>query len=489
VLAAVYVLAAAALWALLPALLQSVPHADNIEQLSWAHALQWGYVKHPPLPTWLLHAALRLFRPGALLTYALATACAALTLLLVWRCARLVLGPEAALVALLLSSANYYLMGRASYFNHNTVMLPFVAASAWAVLRIASGGAPWSVWLLLGLAQAGGLLTKYQMGVIALANLLALLGAGAAREPRFARHALLAAAATLLPLIPHLLWLQRNEFSSFAYAGHSLLAGLPVLDRVRLALGFLAQQVGRFAPAIVAAGLVLLAGRAGIASARGTAPDAPGADPQRRRALDRALLVLACAPLACVLLMGLLGGVALQNHWGASTTLLLPLLAVARASALRKAAPGAVLGAVCAVQLAAVSWSVAVARRSQEFHYTFPAQALADQAQRYWEQHAAGSPAIIAGPDWEAGSISLELPSHPDVLASGDRRQAPWVDDARLQRCGVLVVWRPEEPPGAQVGAALADALQHPAELRATGANGRAWALRAGIIPPQGDGC
>ncbi|NMM79160.1 hypothetical protein B2J89_21205, partial [Acidovorax sp. SRB_24] len=30
------------------------PPADNIEQLSWMRSLQWGYYKHPPLPTWML---------------------------------------------------------------------------------------------------------------------------------------------------------------------------------------------------------------------------------------------------------------------------------------------------------------------------------------------------------------------------------------------------------------------------------------------------
>ncbi|NMM79153.1 hypothetical protein B2J89_21170, partial [Acidovorax sp. SRB_24] len=30
------------------------PPADNIEQLTWMRSLQWGYYKHPPLPTWML---------------------------------------------------------------------------------------------------------------------------------------------------------------------------------------------------------------------------------------------------------------------------------------------------------------------------------------------------------------------------------------------------------------------------------------------------
>ena len=44
----------AAVWLLhLAATSLSAP-VDNIEQLTWVRSLQWGYYKHPPLPTWLL---------------------------------------------------------------------------------------------------------------------------------------------------------------------------------------------------------------------------------------------------------------------------------------------------------------------------------------------------------------------------------------------------------------------------------------------------
>ena len=39
------------LWTLLPALSHRAPPWDNIEQLVWSQSLQWGYYKHPPLPT------------------------------------------------------------------------------------------------------------------------------------------------------------------------------------------------------------------------------------------------------------------------------------------------------------------------------------------------------------------------------------------------------------------------------------------------------
>jgi len=485
-------------WSLLPALLQSVPHADNVEQLNWAHALQWGYLKHPPLPTALLWAAQAAVGPSAFLTYLLAMACVGASLLLIWRCALVVGGAGAtqmALTAVLLSSADYYLMGRGSFLNHNTVMLPFVAASAWAVLRIVRdepGRPAWPLWLLLGLVQALGLLTKYQMAIVIAANAAALLACGpwraTGRGGAFAGHALLCAVATALPLVPHLLWLQQHQFSSFAYAGQNLLADLPPLQRIGHTLGFVAQQVGRLAPVLGALGLALLLQklRPPLTPA---APSPAPADPDVAARLARALAVLALVPAAIVVALALVGGVAPQNHWGASSTLLLPLLLATRAGAARNLLPWAAVTGTLAVHAIAVIWNVVVAIAAPGFHHSFAARPLADMARIHWQQHVHGPLRVVVGPDWDAGAIALYLPGHPAVLASGDRRQAPWITDAQLEACGALLVWRPEQPPEAQLGAALAGRIAFPVLLQAQAPNGQVSRLSAGILPPSGAGC
>ncbi len=501
-----FVLAVVLVWSALPALLQTVPHADNVEQLNWAHGLQWGYLKHPPLPTALLWLGIALFGPSAFLTYALAMACVGLTLLLLWRAARLLLDARAALLALLLSSANYYLMGRGSFLNHNTVMLPFIAASAVAVLhlvRCPPAARQWHGWLLLGLAQALGLLTKYQMAIIIAANAAALLacypwrGAGGARI--VAGRVLLGALATVLPLLPHLAWLQQHAFSSFTYAGQNLLADLPPLERLRHTLGFLAQQCGRLAPAAIALALALLlarraagapdagAGASDTIAAATADPDAAGADTARR--LRRALTLLALVPGAIVLGLALLGGVAPQNHWGASATLLLPLLAVARLRSAARPDPAPTLLAVLAVHALAVAWNVVAAAHAPDFHHRFAAQPLAALALAHWQQQVPGPLRVVIGPDWEAGALALELPGEPAVLASGDRRQAPWITDAQLEDCGALVVWRPEQTPESQIGAILARRIQAPVLLQTRVPHGALSALAAGILAPAGAGC
>ena len=479
------------LWSALPALLQTVPHADNVEQLNWAHALQWGYFKHPPLPTWLLHAAIEAFGASAFLTYALAMSCIGATLLILWRCALLLLDRADAFVAVLLSSADYYLMGRGSFLNHNTVMLPFVAASAWCVLRIVrdeprSGG--WLPWFLLGICQALGLLTKYQMAIFIGANALALIVLGVWRRPHFWRYVALCCVATLVPLVPHVLWLGGHEFSTFAYASHSLLAELPLGERVLHLAGFIVQQIGRLAPALFALALAVIvqrtARRHSPAQAAPEDVERPGALPQQR-----ALAILALTPLGIVMLLVLLAGVAPQNHWGASATLLLPLFGVSLLRESSRPGPRPALLAVITAHAAAVIWNVVVATRAPGFHHSFAAQPLAAMALAHWQTKTSGPLAIVVGPDWEAGAISLELPSHPAVLSSGERSQAPWITAEQLARCGALVLWRPDQAPEQQVGSEFAARMQWSVELQTRVPRGSLSAIGAGIIAPASSGC
>ena len=48
-------------WVLLYALTTLSPPVDNVEQLVWLRSMEWGYFKHPPLPTWILGAVATVF--------------------------------------------------------------------------------------------------------------------------------------------------------------------------------------------------------------------------------------------------------------------------------------------------------------------------------------------------------------------------------------------------------------------------------------------
>jgi hypothetical protein len=465
-LAGLYIVVLVLVWSVLPGLIQSTPPADNIEQLNWAHALQWGYAKHPPLPTALLIGFEQVFGSSADLTYFLAMMCVGITLWMLWLCAKECLSPESALVALLLSSANYYLMGRGSFFNHNTVMAPFVAISVWSVLRIirSPSDASWPIWLLLGLSQACGTLVKYQMALPIIANLACLLACGAHRQPRFAVKLTLASAATALPLVPHLLWLSGHHFSTFSYASGSLLASHGIGGRLHDVFGFVAQQIGRFAPALVSVGICLLIARKSSAPCSGTAQGGCGYREASGLPVSPAPVALvATIPGLCIVLLTLGMGSSPQNHWGATTTLLLPLLLVVWLPRIRQLSAQLVLKVVVGVQAVSVAWVAVAAHLSPSFVHQFPAQPLAGLADAYWVSHADGvSPQYVIGPAWIAGSIAIELPGHPAVMGNGKRDDAPWITNEKLAQCGALLIWDPAVPVDGQVDPGiLAQATEH----------------------------
>ena len=75
-------------WVLLYALTTLSPPVDNVEQLVWLRSMEWGYFKHPPLPTWILGAVATVFDATPGLTYLLGALATLASLALYWHLLR-----------------------------------------------------------------------------------------------------------------------------------------------------------------------------------------------------------------------------------------------------------------------------------------------------------------------------------------------------------------------------------------------------------------
>jgi len=49
------------IWFFTTLLIRKAPEWDNMEELVWASSYEWGYQKHPPLPSWLIYPLTMLF--------------------------------------------------------------------------------------------------------------------------------------------------------------------------------------------------------------------------------------------------------------------------------------------------------------------------------------------------------------------------------------------------------------------------------------------
>jgi len=314
---AAYTLVYLLTWALVPLFTHWDVPVDNLEQLAWVLNPDWGYNKHPPFPTWVLWGAEQFFPHGIALTYLLGGLQVAMMLFIAWRLVLETLDARRAFVAVLAISCLTYYTNRLYYFNHNTALLVAHAGATYCIWRcVSTGRTVW--WLLLGLCWGAGMLSKYQMLLSIACNVgfLAWLSTrpGWRSERReFVKGVLLAGTLSAAALAPHVAWLIRHDFPTFAYASHSMAADLPVLMRPVGLLGFLANQVWRVLPVLVLA-LLMLKLQRGPADATGSLPDEGSAD--RGATIRLLFLTHAVGPFALMAALALFAGMELQMHWG-----------------------------------------------------------------------------------------------------------------------------------------------------------------------------
>ncbi|EER60179.1 glycosyltransferase [Acidovorax delafieldii 2AN] len=427
------------------------PPADNIEQLTWMRSLEWGYYKHPPVPTWVLWAAVQLIGWSAWTTYLLGALLTLASLAIFASLLRDIHGRAYALVGLMAALGVTFYNGRLNYYNHNVVLMFWVALSAWLWWRILTRPR-WGWWLALGVVGGLGMLSKYQYAVAATGGLWLFVRHGLWRDRQQCQGLALAVVVGGVIFMPHVVWLLEQARGPIAYAMHSSLgADLPLLRRLSAtALWLLDWLFNRCLPAVL-----LLLGVHWAQRGLAPVPLESSADRALQARGNSLLLCWGVLPPAFMAAMGVLGGVDLQLQWGTAFALwTVPVLMAAlgvREATLR-AGRGLcwAVGALVLLQ-AVLVWqsydtSVFGRHRTQVGHWReFPSEALAQAVAGPARQALGGPIKIISGPASPAGALALRLPEKPRVLIDGDLAVSPWISAQDMERDGVLELW----PPGA----------------------------------------
>lgn len=417
---------------------------DNLEQLTWVHSLEWGYYKHPPLPTWLFSLPVNLLGLSARTSYITGAVFTVTGMLLLWQLLRELRGSRHATLALLAALCITYYNERLHFFNHEVVLMPFFVASALLAWR-AVGSRQLRWWAGLGVCLGLGALAKYQMILAAVAVFLFWLASGAWRERVHVIGLALAAALSLALISPHLYWLLLNDFGPLRYASASSLgASLGAGDRLLNILHWVVDQLfNRALLAWVLLGLVVALHRNSAAHPQQAAPrpDPAGAS----RAL---ILCFGLTPMALTCAIGLFAGASLQLHWGTPFLLLVVpaamelggtrlRLALSRIS-LRTAVKCFVVLQLALLLVAQMTSARSELKLNSRHWRNFDARALSRALAEPARTALGGDIHVISGPTAEARALSLKLRERPLVLIDGNLDISPWVSQQMVQACGVL---------------------------------------------------
>lgn len=415
------------------------PPLDNIEQTIWLRSMQWGYYKHPPLPTWLAAGAAALGGYGPWPTYVLGATCTLAALLMFWQLLRECRGTAFAHMALLASLCVTFYNGRLYYFNHNVVMMPCIVGMAWTCWRLTQRPRL-ATWTLLGLCAGLGMLSKYETAVAGACVLLWWLHLRGWRHPVHRVGLWLGACVAALVFLPHVLWLWQHDFAPLHYAENtSLGVGLGEAARLSHTLLWLADWL--FNRPILS---WLVLGAAWWGQRRSAPPGGPDSSGDSRRFL----LLWGVAPALMMALLGLAFGTDLQLQWLTAFT----LWTVAAAMACMRvdwAAPRVLRAAwavflIVQIMLAAQLWlsSMHGPERWRSEHWrNFPSDALARAVAEPAHQALGGPIDIVSGPYKEAGALALRLPEHPRVLINGNLSISPWIEADELKTRRVITLF------------------------------------------------
>jgi 4-amino-4-deoxy-L-arabinose transferase-like glycosyltransferase len=483
------------LWSLAFGLTYSAPELDGAEQFVWSFSLENGYWKHPPMPSWIMHALIRVFGASVALPFVATQTSIVIALALTWRLGCEFMSARRSLIAMALTSLVTYHNIGGDCFNHNTALLPFQAATLLAFHRATRVGA-WHQWALAGLLAGLAMLVKY-VAALPLIGMLAYFALDRSLHTRRQLTGLaIASAVFVLTMLPHVIWLERTDFLPFRYA-RSVAQSLPGIAQTAADLAmFLVMQALRLLPFACGVWFALRrqpqAGRADLEAAT---------EPEPRDKLF--LWVAAVSLLLLTVAIGLLSQTQMQSRWGANAFL---LSGWAVMSSVRRIDTGrAFKRAVCFAAGAhlvlclglTLSKTVVAKKLGIRTRANFPGAVLARNAHETWKRHTQDRLRIVVSDIWLGGNIIANGEDRVAVLIDGHYVKSPWVRESAVRDCGALVL---DDQTNASAGHVQADAALDPLMRRAdfTGTwelpwadnnakvrSGRSGQVRWGIILPR----
>ena len=194
-------------------------HRDELQVLSDARHMDWGFVPYPPVTPFLERIGLELFGVSLVGLRIFSVLAQALSLLVTGLMTRELGGGRLAQVTAALTVALSPLpMFEATEFQYSSFDYLWWVLAAYCVIRLLKTENPrW--WLAIGAAVGAGLMTKYTMCFL-IAGIAGGMLLTDARKYLLNRWFWAGAGLALLIFLPNLLWQIRHDFISFHFLQH-----------------------------------------------------------------------------------------------------------------------------------------------------------------------------------------------------------------------------------------------------------------------------
>ena len=248
----IFIISHLIIWTLVPTLTNKNLPLDTIEALAWGSNLDWGYNKHPPMSAFFTEVFYQIFGAQDWAYYFLSQIFVIVSFYYVFKFSEEIFKNKAlSLISVLLLESIYFYNFTTPEFNVNVCQLPF-----WSIVIYYS----WKIYnskeikfidcFLVGLFAAIGFLSKYLFVYLLLSiDLLFIYLIFYKKTKKFDFKYLITLEVFLVLLIPHLIWLNQNDYITVAYGlKRTGLENSLITDHMKFPILFVLKQIGILIP-------------------------------------------------------------------------------------------------------------------------------------------------------------------------------------------------------------------------------------------------
>ncbi|MDA8984657.1 glycosyltransferase family 39 protein [Candidatus Pelagibacter sp.] len=399
----IFVTAHLIFWTLIPSLANHNLPLDTIEALAWGSNLDWGFNKHPPMSAFFLEVFFQIFGAKDWAYYLLGQIFVIISFYYVFKFSQEFLKNDLlSLISVLLIEAVYFYNFTTPEFNVNVCQLPFWALTVYFSWKIyTSKEIKFSDCFLVGLFAAFGFLSKYLfVYLLASIDLLFIYLIFIKKDRKFDFKYLITLEVFLIILVPHLIWLNNNEFITITYGlARTGLEQSELIDHIKFPLIFLIKQIGILIPFLILVWLLVKKIKFRI-------------DFKDKKLLF--LLAINILPIILMFLTSVVTGSKIRTMWMTPFYLFFGTLFVYLFQAqinIKKLKPF-MIGFIFFFFLSPTLYAyVSISKEDKRTDY--PGKEIAIKTQYAWDQQFNTKINVVYGNEWNAGNLSYHLKSRP----------------------------------------------------------------------------
>ena len=406
-------------WTFIPSITNQNLPLDTIEALAWGSNLDWGFNKHPPMSAFFPEVFFQIFGSQDWIYYLLSQIFVLTSFYYVFKFSKEFFNNDLlGLISVLLIEAIYFYNFTTPEFNVNVCQLPFWSLTVYFSWKIYNGKeVRFTDCFLVGLFAAFGFLSKYLfIYLLASIDFLFVYLIFIKKDRKFDFKYLITLEVFLIVLVPHLIWLNNNEFITITYGlARTGLEQSILIDHIKFPLFFLIKQVGLLIPFLILVWLLVKKIKFKF-------------DLKDKRLLF--LLAINILPILLMFLTSVVTGSKIRTMWMTPFYLFFGTLFIYVFQSqinIKKLKPF-MIGFVFLFFLSPILYAyVSISKDDKRTDY--PGKEIAIKTQYAWDQQFKSKINVVYGNEWNAGNLSYHLKSRPVWEGIVDREKLDQLKD------------------------------------------------------------